>query len=101
MHSFPVIHESRNLKQARPAGQYVDLLRYTLATPSWEFLLINIITCQLTCQLLFVYRSSEHFIQDIRQRYHGIHRLIHCIGLCPHLYEQSLRTILHIITIAL
>ena len=27
MHSFPVIHESRNLKQARPKGQYVDLLR--------------------------------------------------------------------------
>ena len=30
------IHESRNLKQARPNGQYVDLLRQkvTLATPS-------------------------------------------------------------------
>ena len=27
MHSFPVIHESRDLKQARPYGQYVDLLR--------------------------------------------------------------------------
>ena len=26
MHSF-TIHESRNLKQARPNGQYVDLLR--------------------------------------------------------------------------
>ena len=37
MHSLP-IHESRNLKQARPNGQYVDLLRYTLATPSWDFL---------------------------------------------------------------
>ena len=36
MHSFTT-HESRNLKQARPKGQYVDLLRYTLATPSWEF----------------------------------------------------------------
>ena len=33
------IHESRNLKQARPKGQYVDLLRYTLATPSWDFYL--------------------------------------------------------------
>ena len=32
------IHESRNLKQARPCGQYVDLLRYTLATPSWDFI---------------------------------------------------------------
>ena len=27
MYSFPVIHESRDLKQARPCGQYVDLLR--------------------------------------------------------------------------
>ena len=45
MHSYP-IHESRNLKQARPNGQYVDLLRFilqtfpvcaTLATPSWAF----------------------------------------------------------------
>ena len=32
------IHESRNLKQARPKGQYVDLLRRALATPSWEFI---------------------------------------------------------------
>ena len=34
------IHESRNLKQARPKGQYVDLLRYelSLATPSWDLL---------------------------------------------------------------
>ena len=43
MYSFAVIHESRNLKQARPNGQYVDLLRFmilhfTLATPSWDFL---------------------------------------------------------------
>ena len=37
MYSFADIHESRNLKQARPHGQYVDLLRYTLATPSWNF----------------------------------------------------------------
>lgn len=36
MHSF-TIHESRNLIQARPKGQYVDLPRYTPATPSWEF----------------------------------------------------------------
>ncbi|MEE1053145.1 MAG: hypothetical protein U0L33_02245 [Acutalibacteraceae bacterium] len=28
------LHESRNLKQARPQGQYVDLLRKALATPS-------------------------------------------------------------------
>ena len=28
MYSLPVIHESRNLKQARPFGQYVDLLRF-------------------------------------------------------------------------
>ena len=28
MYSFTVIHESRNLKQARPDGQYVDLLRF-------------------------------------------------------------------------
>ena len=37
MHSFTT-HESRNLKQARPKGQYVDLLRYTLATPSWDYI---------------------------------------------------------------
>ena len=36
MHSF-TIHESRNLIQARPKGQYVDLSRYAPATPSWEF----------------------------------------------------------------
>ena len=38
MHSFSLLttHESRNLKQARPKGQYVDLLRNTLATPPWE-----------------------------------------------------------------
>ena len=29
-----VLHESRELKQARPSGQYVDLLRFALATPS-------------------------------------------------------------------
>ena len=28
MHSFTDIHESRNLKQARPYSQYVDLLRF-------------------------------------------------------------------------
>ena len=28
------VHESRELKQARPVGQYVDLLRHALATPS-------------------------------------------------------------------
>ena len=34
MYSF-TIHESRNLKQARPKGQYVDLLRTgALTTPS-------------------------------------------------------------------
>ena len=38
MHSFTLLttHESRNLNQARPRGQYVDLLRNTLATPPWE-----------------------------------------------------------------
>ena len=38
MHSLSSLttHESRNLKQARPNGQYVDLLRNTLATPPWE-----------------------------------------------------------------
>ena len=38
MYSSPVIHESRNLKQARPEGQYVDLLRkrFTHATPSQQ-----------------------------------------------------------------
>lgn len=38
MYSSTVIHESHDLKQARPYGQYVDLLRFTLATPSWDFL---------------------------------------------------------------
>jgi len=37
MHSITSIHESRDLKQARFENQYVDLLRYTLATPSWDF----------------------------------------------------------------
>ena len=47
------IHESRNLKQARPNGQYVDLLRYTLATPSWD-LIDNILSLiQLFVKLLF------------------------------------------------
>ena len=36
MYSFTLIHESRNLKQARYINQYVDLLRSTLATPSWD-----------------------------------------------------------------
>ena len=47
MHSF-TIHESRNLKQARPKGQYVDLLRrarlllphlfhYTILTRSCQY----------------------------------------------------------------
>ena len=35
MYSSKVIHESRELKQARPFGQYVDLLRIALATPSF------------------------------------------------------------------
>ena len=43
MYSFAVIHESRNLKQARFDYQYVDLLRSTLATPSWDVCL-NAIT---------------------------------------------------------
>ena len=41
MYSFTSIHESRNLKQARPKGQYVDLLRYSLATPSWVHCMIH------------------------------------------------------------
>ena len=35
MYSQP-IHESRNLKQARPLGHDVDLLRNAPATPPWE-----------------------------------------------------------------
>ena len=43
MYSLSVIHESRDLKQARPFGQYVDLLRLlTLATPSWDFTLLKV-----------------------------------------------------------
>ena len=41
MHSFTVIHESRDLKQARPYGQYVDLLRlharYSLTKDYYSF----------------------------------------------------------------
>ena len=37
MHSFTAIHESRNLKQARPKGQYVDLLRFRLLLPHEYF----------------------------------------------------------------
>ncbi len=38
MYSFMPAHESRKLKQARPKGQYVDLLRpgIALATPSQQ-----------------------------------------------------------------
>lgn len=53
MYSFTVIHESRNSKQARPDGQYVDLLRFALATPSWDLLLINFITWRQVCQIMF------------------------------------------------
>ena len=40
-----VIHESRKLKQARPKGQYVDLLRRAPATPSWAFSIERILPC--------------------------------------------------------
>ena len=41
MHSFTT-HESRNLKQARPQGQYVDLLLIRkLATPSQVEIIIT------------------------------------------------------------
>jgi len=59
MHSFTVIHESRNLKQARLGSQYVDLLRYTLATPSWDFI-DNI----LSLRKLYV-KSNEKFSKFI------------------------------------
>ena len=39
-HAQPTaLHESRNLKQARPFGQYVDLLRNALATPSFPYII--------------------------------------------------------------
>ncbi len=58
MHSF-TIHESRNLKQARPKGQYVDLLRYTLATPSWDY--INIILSLRRRSVKEFYSSAKIF----------------------------------------
>ena len=61
MHSF-TIHESRNLKQARPKGQYVDLLRYTLATPSWDFM-DDILSLSMSFVKLFKPDASLHEIQ--------------------------------------
>ena len=61
MHSF-TIHESRNLKQARPKGQYVDLLRYTLATPSWDFM-DDILSLSMSFVKLFKPDASLHKIQ--------------------------------------
>ena len=61
MHSF-TIHESRNLKQARPKGQYVDLLRYTLATPSWDFM-NDILSLSMSFVKLFKPDASLHEIQ--------------------------------------
>ena len=63
MHSF-TIHESRNLKQARPKGQYVDLLRYTLATPSWDFM-DDIVSLSMSFVKLFKPDASLHEIQDL------------------------------------
>ena len=62
MHSSTVIHESRNLKQARPKGQYVDLLRYTLATPSWDFI-DDILSLSISFVKLFKPDASLHEIQ--------------------------------------
>ena len=53
MYSFAVIHESRNLKQAR-INQDVDLLRSTLATPSWVVLLM---LSTFVCSVKFRYFS--------------------------------------------
>jgi len=53
MHSFTVIHESRNLKQARPIGQYVDLLRYALATPSWDLFIDKYYHVKKVMSILF------------------------------------------------
>lgn len=61
MHSF-TIHESRNLKQARPKGQYVDLLRYTLATPSWDFM-NDILSLSMSFVKLFKYFSIVRHIR--------------------------------------
>ncbi len=54
-HSFTVTHESRNLKQARPFGQYVDLLRFrcALATPSQQNVLLH--SCQILSRLCIFY----------------------------------------------
>ena len=61
------IHESRNLKQARPCGQYVDLLRYTLATPSWDFI-DNILS-------LSVYSVKQPFRSRLRKFTLGFNEL--------------------------
>ena len=79
MHSF-TIHESRNLKQARPKGQYVDLLRYTLATPSWDFM-NDILSLSMSLVKLFKPDASLHEIQfclipKIRIHLHRIIKII-------------------------
>ena len=63
MHSFTVIHESRELKQARLFGQYVDLLRLVvfqrraaLATPSQ-----NVIISQFFPAVNRLYASAPAF----------------------------------------
>ena len=70
MYSF-AIHESRNLKQARPNGQYVDLLRYTLATPSWDFISIILPLSVDSVKHLSLLRSpptsNNHVISTLRK----------------------------------
>ena len=65
MHSFTT-HESRNLKQARPKGQYVDLLRYTLATPSWNYI-DSILPLSLTA-VKFLFLNPFINVKSITQR---------------------------------
>ena len=65
MYSLPVIHESRNLKQARPFGQYVDLLRrsacYSLTSDNHHIIICHI--CQDIDNIFYKKRavSAENF----------------------------------------
>ena len=72
MYSFAVIHESRNLKQARFQNQYVDLLRRTLATPSWDVCIDANNQSQICQGGILILRCSEKYLKSskkVRKKY--------------------------------
>ena len=72
MYSFAVIHESRNLKQARFQNQYVDLLRSTLATPSWDVCIDANNQSQICQGGILILRCSEKYLKSpkkVRKKY--------------------------------